>query len=111
MEARERGIRFHAYGVGDAAGEPSCKENVLRSCFVSAEGEVSPCVMTSPGLMAGPVETLSFGNVRDASLDEIWRSGAARRFREIFRRRIWQGTRGRDGLPGPCRSCLKLQEC
>jgi MoaA/NifB/PqqE/SkfB family radical SAM enzyme len=121
--ARARGIGFHAYGVGAPEGEPSCKENVLKSCFVSAEGEVSPCVMCNLGLTDGavathrlrgenvPIRTLTFGNVREKALEEIWRCEAARAFRRTFRDRVWRGTRGRDGLPNPCRDCLKLLEC
>jgi MoaA/NifB/PqqE/SkfB family radical SAM enzyme len=45
-----------ALGCDSAAGsgvdlgpEPACTENVLGSCFVSARGDVSPCVMANLG--------------------------------------------------------------
>ncbi len=116
-------VAFHAYGWDLEGPLPSCPENVLRSCFVSASGQVSPCVMTSGGLARGeeglshrfrgtaaPLETLVLGNLREASLEEIWRLAPARDFRRIFRDRIWRGTRGGEGLPGPCRRCYKLFE-
>ncbi len=119
-------ILFHAYRITGPAREATCRENVLRSCFVSARGDVSPCVMTNLGLAGEsaarttathrfrgqdhPLETLTFGNVRDRSLKEIWRSDAARTFRKAFERRIYQGARGSGGLPSPCRHCYKLLE-
>jgi MoaA/NifB/PqqE/SkfB family radical SAM enzyme len=137
--ARQAGLRFHVHGFGDsppgkeagdldsssqahrAAGSlPACSENVLRSCFVSTAGNVSPCVMTNLGLRSGaearyrfqgksfPAEALVFGSLKDASLDEIWQGSKARDFRRVFRRRIWEGTVGREGLPEPCRTCWKL---
>lgn len=128
-EARERaearGIGFHTYGPEGGEGpEPACTENVLASCFVSVRGDVSPCVMTNLGLGRGeepgagqrperggsgaPLPSLIFGNVREASLKEIWHSSAARRFREVFRERLAGGVRNTKGLPGPCIHCYKL---
>lgn len=120
--ARGPGISFHAHGFDAVEAQPVCPENVLRSCFVSAKGRVSPCVMTNLGLKAGadathrfqgrerPIPTLEFGNLREASLEEIWRREHTRTFRRIFRHRIWRGSRGREGLPEPCRECHKLFE-
>jgi MoaA/NifB/PqqE/SkfB family radical SAM enzyme len=116
------GMAFHVYEWSAAEALPACPENVLRSCFVSASGLVSPCVMTNVGLTGAggmthrfqnasvPQETLTFGSLQEASLEEIWRSPAARAFRRAFRNRIWRGTRGSQGLPGVCTHCYKLFE-
>jgi MoaA/NifB/PqqE/SkfB family radical SAM enzyme len=55
-----------------------------------------------------PLPSLIFGNVREASLKEIWHSSAARRFREVLRERLAGGVRNTEGLPGPCIHCYKL---
>jgi MoaA/NifB/PqqE/SkfB family radical SAM enzyme len=55
-----------------------------------------------------PLSSLIFGNVREASLKEIWYSSSARRFREVFRERLEGGVRNTEGLPGPCIHCYKL---
>jgi len=128
-EARERagarGIGFHAYSPGaEEAPQPACTENVLGSCFVSARGDVSPCVMTNLGLETGggaeaahcfrgrviPLLPLVFGNVGDRSLREIWHSQAAREFRQAFGTRIEGAFREGRGLPEPCRHCYKLYQ-
>jgi MoaA/NifB/PqqE/SkfB family radical SAM enzyme len=123
--AEARGIAFHAYGPeGGERPEPTCTENVLASCFVSVRGDVSPCVMTNLGLGTGaepragsrperggfgaPLPSLMFGNVREASLKEIWHSSAARQFRGSFRERLTGGVRNTKDLPGPCIHCYKL---
>ena len=123
-EARERslgaGITFHAYRVTGPEPEMACPENVLRSCFVSVRGDVSPCVMTNLGLDGDgdlthrfqgedrPLRTVTFGNVRERPLRDIWQSDPARTFRGAFRKRIYEGRRGREGLPPSCRHSYKL---
>lgn len=125
-EARARadaaGITFRAYRPDPRAPRPDCTENVLRSCFVAADGTVSPCVMTNVGLddrlefrqwfqgEAVPMTPLVLGNVNDEGLEAIWRSDTARRFRKVFRDRIWKGRRDGKGLPDPCLRCNKLYE-
>jgi MoaA/NifB/PqqE/SkfB family radical SAM enzyme len=118
--AERAGIRFDAYGFSSYPAEPACTENVLRSCFVSADGRVSPCVMANLGVDEGtgthhriegeeiPIQRLDFGSIQEHSLEEIWRSRKAREFRKIFRERIWEGRRDRKGLPDVCAPCQKL---
>jgi MoaA/NifB/PqqE/SkfB family radical SAM enzyme len=85
----------------------ACTENIQRSVFISAGGNVSPCVFThlpvrSPEVVGSqigrPYLPLIFGNVRDQSLEVIWQSKAYRAFRRSHRV-------GR--LKGPCQHCLK----
>jgi len=114
------GIAFHAYRVTGPEPEVACPENVLRSCFVSVRGDVSPCVMTNLGLEGDgdvthrfqggdhPLRTVTFGNVWERPLRDIWQSDSARAFRGAIRKRIYEGRRGREGLPPPCRHCYKL---
>jgi len=118
--AEQTGIIFQGYGFDSYQAEPTCTENVLKSCFVSADGWVSPCVMANLGLKKGteahfrcrggeyPIESLHFGNVHERSVEEIWRSEPARGFRNTFRERIWRGRRDTKGLPNVCTHCQKL---
>ncbi len=115
--AASEGLRFHAWGPDQEMG--TCGENVLNSCFVSAAGDVSPCVMTSPTLggtthwfrgLPRPLRTLAFGNVRDRRLAGIWRSDPARAFREVCFDRLWEPPDHRSPPPAPCRQCNKLFE-
>jgi len=86
---------------------PICTENIQRSAFISADGDVSPCVFThlpvkfpeAPAVQMGrPYQALSFGNVCEQSLAEIWESKAYRVFRRLHS----------DGkLKDPCLQCLK----
>ena len=118
--ASKMGIHLHYYGpdIGDTCAQ--CKENILKSCVVSYEGNVTPCVMVNISLKGGdsghyifkrqphPVEKYIFGNVNDALLEEIWNSEKARQFRADFRKRIEMESPGTQCLPGPCKNCYKL---
>jgi MoaA/NifB/PqqE/SkfB family radical SAM enzyme len=120
--ARGAGIGFHAYRHAPAEPHLTCTENVMNSCFVTADGDVSPCVMANVGVEedAGAVHrfrgkevslsSLVFGNVNDEPLEKILKSKKARDFRRAFRDRTWTGQRGPEDLPLPCRSCNKLFE-
>jgi len=118
--AEEKGILLHVNRPSSQGAEPTCTENILKSCFVSAQGQVSPCVMSNLGLSERtgavhlfrgteyPVRTLTFGSLRDGSLEQIWKSRPARDFRRVFRERLWRGDKGTGGLPAPCSHCYKL---
>jgi MoaA/NifB/PqqE/SkfB family radical SAM enzyme len=118
--AHAKGIRLRARVPVENGPVPICEENVLASCFVSASGEVSPCVMANVPFMDGaiathhfrgrehPLKRLAFGNLRDRCLPEIWRSEPARGFRAIFQDRLRQNLTGTGPLPAPCRHCYKL---
>jgi len=121
-KAAGEGVGLHYYLADLSALQKVCTENVLRSCFVSHRGEVSPCVMTNLSVqpstalqyhMGGSVhglEHLLFGSVNQQSLQEIWRSKAARDFRGAFQRRIELEDPGPQSLPKPCRHCYKMYE-
>lgn len=103
-----------AHGEQDFAAlffmtRPTCTENIQKAAFISASGEVSPCVFThlplrSPELAAGrmgqPYHPLVFGNIHDSSLDTIWQVPAYRAFRRSHRA---------GNLAGGCQSCLKTR--
>jgi len=74
-----------------------CDKNPLNSLFISAVGDVSPCVFLCPPVnkeinwyykeLNHSQAALCFGNIRDSSLAEIWDNPAYREFRETFRKR------------------------
>jgi len=121
-KAAGEGVGLHYYEPDLSAPQKVCTENVLRSCFVSHRGDVSPCVMTNLSVLPratlqyhmGGIERgfehMLFGNVNRQSLQEIWCSKAARDFRETFQQRIEMEDPGTQTLPGPCRHCYKLYE-
>jgi len=89
---------------------PTCSENIQNAVFVSAAGEVSPCVFTHLPIRLPPEEVparigrfykpITFGNIRVDSLEAIWRSQAYRAFRDSHRA---------GKLIGPCQNCLKTR--
>lgn len=71
-----------------------CSENIDRALFVSANGDVSPCVFTN--LPVGgfcsyfingnekELKRMIFGNVNDQPVLSIWRRKEYRKFRNSF---------------------------
>jgi len=84
-----------------------CTENVQRAAFVSADGQVSPCVFMNIPVSAAtcivsgeelPYRRRTFGACQDAPLQAIWRSPAYSAFRSALRR---------GNPPAFCRACPK----
>lgn len=99
--ARAFGLDFHwSLPRPDAAGT-ACRENVARSIFIAADGNVSPCVYLN--IPAGECDPhrLVFGNLHREDARKIWESDVFRRFREGLAR----------GTPDPrCVTCVKRFE-
>jgi MoaA/NifB/PqqE/SkfB family radical SAM enzyme len=112
-----------------------CEENPLGNLYVSAEGEVSPCVYLYPPLpspfkrlFCGKeywIEKVSFGNIFRDSFSEIWNCENYEKFRNLFMERerdfrelyfsLWDSPRMKnsqgDLLPRPpesCKTCHKI---
>ena len=71
-----------------------CEEDPLRNLYISAEGEVSPCVYLHPPANSpfkrifcgqeSQIEKVSFGNVFGEPFESIWNNKAYIKFRERF---------------------------
>lgn len=106
-EGRKKGLEIYYYLIDPDRAPGLCTENVLHSLFIGSDGSVSPCVFTNLPVSgtplrytrsgALPVAKLTFGNVREAPLDSIWRSPAYREFRSSFLKRV----------DPACQGCLK----
>ena len=92
------GLGFHYEHPRPATLGNSCRENIGRSLFVSADGSISPCVFANiPAVLANPHRRI-FGNIREKSPMAIWQSAEYR----LFRQRL------ADGDPEqPCSTCRK----
>lgn len=89
--------------------DPVCLENALRSMFVSADGQVSPCVYANvpvdrveyaqQGLIM-PYHQVTFGNISENILPRIWHNPEYVQ----FRKQLAQGD-----PPTICRNCAKRE--
>ncbi len=121
-QAAEEGIGLHYHTTELENPCPLCTENVLRTCFVSYRGDVSPCVMTNLSVKDGaaPInyfkdqaysqENYIFGNINEHTLQEIWNSPKASEFRAQFEKRLGIKEPGMRYLEAPCQHCYKLLE-
>ncbi|MFO7708292.1 MAG: radical SAM protein [Desulfobacterales bacterium] len=97
-EARKLDLDFHYELPDPGAAGTSCRENISRSLYVSADGSVSPCVYVNVPATTADSRRRVFGSVRDKDPLQIWESPEFLRFRE----------RLASGDPDlPCRSCPK----
>jgi MoaA/NifB/PqqE/SkfB family radical SAM enzyme len=108
-EGDRHGLRIHQplESVGYEGGV--CTENVLRAICIASDGSVTPCVYTNleahraSYFLAGEkrlYERMIFGNIKERSVNQIWRQKAYRAFRRSFRA---------GQLAAPCRGCPKLR--
>jgi MoaA/NifB/PqqE/SkfB family radical SAM enzyme len=114
---------------------PVCEENPLRNLYISAEGEVSPCVYLYPPLPSPFkrifcekeywIEKLSFGNIFRGPFPVIWNRGSYEQFRYHFTERekafrelyfsLWDSPKVKNSQanalpepPEPCKTCHKI---
>jgi MoaA/NifB/PqqE/SkfB family radical SAM enzyme len=112
-----------------------CDENPLRNLYISAEGEVSPCVYLFPALPSPFrrifcsreywVDRVSFGNIFETPFPAIWSGDDYKQFRDRFSERqkrlkdlyysLWGDARMKDvqknvlpAPPEPCQTCHKI---
>ena len=132
--ARRLNIRLKKPSLS-AIDVPVCAENPFGSLYISAEGEVSPCVYLYPPLPS-PFkrifrgkeylsEKVSFGNIFRDPFPVIWSSGNYDAFRNSFHERakeyrnlyfsLWDSPRLKNAQgnvlpdpPEPCKSCHKI---
>jgi len=132
--ARKLDIRLKRPSLS-AIDIPVCEENPLRNLYISAEGEVSPCVYLYPPLpspfkriFCGKehwVEKLSFGNIFREPFSAIWNGGNYEEFRNRFMEReksfrelyfsLWDSPKMKNAQgnalpdpPEPCKTCHKI---
>jgi MoaA/NifB/PqqE/SkfB family radical SAM enzyme len=114
---------------------PVCAENPFGSLYISAEGEVSPCVYLYPPLPSPfkrifcekeyLTEKVTFGNVFSDSFSAIWSCSNYKAFRNRFHERkkayqdlyfsLWDSPRLKNAQenvlpepPEPCKTCHKI---
>ena len=99
-EARKRAQR-HGINLSLPSLRPRdvaiCAENPLRNLYISADGEISPCVYLGPPIgspfkriFCGEehvTERVSFGNIFREPVEEIWNKKEYTTFREHFKKR------------------------
>lgn len=133
-DARRLHIRLRKPNLA-AVDVPVCAENPFGSLYISAEGEVSPCVYLHPPLPSPfrrifcekeyLTERVSFGNIFKEPFAAIWNGSNYEAFRNRFRKRekayqdlyfsLLDSPRLRspeeDAFPeppDPCKSCHKI---
>lgn len=130
VAAHRAGVAFRPYPL-EFREMAVCDLNPLKILYISADGDVSPCVYTSltgqssiPRVFEGralEVPVVRFGNLNERPLAEIWESAAYREFRARFAKRVVGasqlvlgalagGAAAEEEAPPPeaCRSCPKL---
>lgn len=105
-----------------------CAEDPLRNLYISADGFLSPCVFLYPPcpspfrrIFKGNevnIEKLSFGNIFEEDLLEIWEKESYKSFRKAFHQRkeremnpLFSFTFPSTEFPSPpevCKTCHKL---
>ena len=98
-----------------------CAENPIKSCLITVNGDVAPCVYahlptkseTIQRIFKGEVirvRKLYFGNLNKESFEDIWKSRGYKSFRNTFVRRVSMlvgFSADVPDLPEVCKTCYK----
>ncbi|HTF98962.1 MAG TPA: radical SAM protein [Nitrospirota bacterium] len=99
IEGEHAGIPIH-YQIGYAGRRRVlCSENIEEAVVIAANGDVHPCVFMNLSAPDAQPDRLTFGNINNQPLDDIWRTKAYRRFRKSFYQ---------DRLSPRCLRCSKM---
>ena len=95
--AEELGLKFRAYPL-TMEEVAVCDEDPLHNVFITADGQVGPCVYLNmmlkgsiPRVFCGKaleVERVSFGSLRNGDLMDIWEGEDYASFRRMFAERL-----------------------
>lgn len=134
IKAKELGIRLRRPSLSPIE-VAVCEENPLGNLYISADGEVSPCVYLNPPvpspfkrIFCGEehrLEKVSFGNIFEEPFETIWNNRRYAEFRDRFagRKRKAEeahsflfgaeklkksGTAPSPEPPGQCKICHKM---
>ena len=134
VNARKLNIRLKKPNL-TAIAVPVCAENPLRNLYISAEGEVSPCVYLYPPLPSPfrrifcekeyRTQKVSFGNIFKEPFSAIWNNSHYQEFRDRFTKREQEYKESYFSLlqnprlksledntfsepPEPCKTCHKI---
>jgi len=132
--ARKLDIRLKRPSLS-AIDIPVCEENPLANLYISAEGEVSPCVYLYPPLPSPfkrifcsreyQVKGVTFGNIFREPFSAIWNNERYENFRNCFIERkkkfkelyfsLWDSPKMKNSQgnvlpdpPEPCKTCHKI---
>jgi len=132
--ARKLDIRLKRPSLS-AIDIPVCEENPLGNLYISAEGEVSPCVYLYPPLPSPfkrifcsreyQVKGVTFGNIFREPFSAIWNNERYENFRNCFIERkkkfkelyfsLWDSPKMKNSQgnvlpdpPEPCKTCHKI---
>lgn len=107
-DSENLGTEVHFHIVSPFMEKFHCMENAAHAVVVGSDGGVFPCVMSQIPVQGRndfyfrkqkqPLKKMSFGNIKDNSLDEIWHQKEYRRFLRTYRS-------GKS--PSFCVNCLK----
>ncbi|MCK5195810.1 MAG: radical SAM protein [Desulfobulbaceae bacterium] len=95
-KAKEDDVNFFFYRPFPDRPLPVCTENPLRSCYISHNGFLSSCVFTNLPILEGVgpsdierkestgPEPITYGNITQQTISEIWNSKLYKDFRHTF---------------------------
>ena len=104
----KKGVQVHFHIISPFKTQIDCSENIQRALVVGSDGAVSPCVFTQIPTR-GPnafyyngkkqlQQNLSFGNINEKEINQIWHSKDYRRFRHAH---------FTEDKPNICQRCWK----
>ncbi len=98
IEAEENGQKIY-YALPSTVPSSECRENIQKSLYVDADGTIAPCIYLNV-----PFEgsfKLTYGNVNENNVFEIWNTKAFAEFREGHTK---------NEVIEQCRTCVKKFE-
>ncbi len=100
-QAKKYDIQLY-YALPSTVAGAVCRENIQKSLYINAQGDISPCVYLNVPSQSHAHERKIFGNINKESAEDIWRKSSFASFRQSHA----------QGKPNAhlCQHCVKRQE-
>ncbi len=99
-EIKDLGMKIH-YQLPQKIASKSCREHAEKTCYVDAEGVLSPCIYLNLPIENNTLKTLKIGNIAEHSALKLWNTIEYQEFRAKF---------ASDCPPEICLNCPKRFE-
>ncbi len=89
------------YALPSLQKSPICRENIQKSLYIDAEGNIAPCIYLNVPFEDADIKQIVFGNINKENILNIWKKNSFQEFRLAHEK---------NKVIAQCKNCVKKHE-